>query len=119
MAATSTMLELGTAAPDFSLPDTTGATVSRDDFDGVGRGDDGIELALDQVEQQIRCAHAHFVGRLPYGGKARSQQGCHRNIIEADDADISRDVETGLTAVFERADGHHVIRAQQRGRSPG
>lgn len=28
----STMLPLGTTAPDFSLPDTTGQTVSRDDF---------------------------------------------------------------------------------------
>jgi len=30
----STMLALGTAAPDFSLPDTTGSVVSRDDFGG-------------------------------------------------------------------------------------
>jgi len=30
----STMLELATKAPDFSLPDTTGKTVSRDDFAG-------------------------------------------------------------------------------------
>ena len=30
----STMVELGTPAPDFSLPDTTGATVSRDNFEG-------------------------------------------------------------------------------------
>ena len=35
MAATSTMLKLGTTAPDFSLPDTGGATVSRDDFAGA------------------------------------------------------------------------------------
>ncbi len=35
MAATSTMLELGTEAPDFALPDvTTGWTVRRSDFDG-------------------------------------------------------------------------------------
>jgi len=35
MAATaSTMLPLGTAAPDFHLPDTTGRLVSRDDFAG-------------------------------------------------------------------------------------
>lgn len=32
MAAISTMLPLGTPAPDFSLLDTSGATVSRDDF---------------------------------------------------------------------------------------
>jgi peroxiredoxin len=31
----STMLPLGTAAPDFSLPDTDGNTVSRDDFGGA------------------------------------------------------------------------------------
>lgn len=31
----STMLPLGTEAPDFSLPDTDGATVSRDDFAGA------------------------------------------------------------------------------------
>lgn len=31
----STMLPIGTPAPDFSLPDTTGATVSRDDFTGA------------------------------------------------------------------------------------
>lgn len=30
----STMLELGTAAPDFSLPDTDGKTVSRGDYSG-------------------------------------------------------------------------------------
>jgi len=30
----STMLELGTEAPDFSLPDTEGNTVSKDDFRG-------------------------------------------------------------------------------------
>ncbi len=30
----STMLELGTVAPDFSLPDSTGRTVSQRDFDG-------------------------------------------------------------------------------------
>ena len=30
----STMKQLGTPAPDFSLPDTSGATVSRDDFAG-------------------------------------------------------------------------------------
>ena len=30
----STMLPLGTQAPDFSLPDTDGKTVSRKDFDG-------------------------------------------------------------------------------------
>jgi peroxiredoxin len=29
------MLPLGTEAPDFSLPDTDGRTVSRDDFDGM------------------------------------------------------------------------------------
>jgi len=35
MAATaSTMLSLGTAAPDFNLPDVTGRLVSRDDFAG-------------------------------------------------------------------------------------
>ena len=35
MAGTSTMLALGTEAPDFALPDvTTGRTVSRSDFDG-------------------------------------------------------------------------------------
>lgn len=35
MAATaSTMLPLGTVAPDFHLPDTTGSLVSRDDFAG-------------------------------------------------------------------------------------
>jgi peroxiredoxin len=35
MAATeSTMLALGTTAPDFALPDTNGKTVRRDDFDG-------------------------------------------------------------------------------------
>ncbi len=35
MAATpSTMLPLGTEAPDFALPDTDGRIVSRDDFDG-------------------------------------------------------------------------------------
>ena len=32
MAVTSTMLELGTRAPDFALPDTDGRTVSLDDF---------------------------------------------------------------------------------------
>jgi len=32
MAVPSTMLPLGTAAPDFSLPDCRGGTVSRDDF---------------------------------------------------------------------------------------
>ena len=31
----STMLPLGTAAPDFSLPDTAGKVVSRDDFQNV------------------------------------------------------------------------------------
>ncbi len=31
----STMLPLGTEAPDFSLPDTDGRTVSRDDFAGA------------------------------------------------------------------------------------
>lgn len=30
----STMLELGTAAPDFALPDTDGQTVSREDYAG-------------------------------------------------------------------------------------
>mgnify|MGYP000210735293 CR=1 FL=1 len=30
----STMLELGTVAPDFSLPSTAGATVGRSDFAG-------------------------------------------------------------------------------------
>jgi peroxiredoxin len=35
LAGTSTMLALGTQAPDFALPDvTTGRTVSRSDFDG-------------------------------------------------------------------------------------
>ena len=33
MAVTSTMLELGTRAPDFALPDTDGRTVSLRDFD--------------------------------------------------------------------------------------
>lgn len=32
MAVTSTMMPLGTPAPDFSLPDPNGATVARDDF---------------------------------------------------------------------------------------
>jgi peroxiredoxin len=32
----STMLPLGTTAPDFSLPDTAGATVARDDFADKG-----------------------------------------------------------------------------------
>jgi len=31
----STMLTLGTAAPDFALPDTTGRTVRREDFQGA------------------------------------------------------------------------------------
>ena len=31
----STMLALGTQAPDFQLPDTDGLTVSRDDFEGA------------------------------------------------------------------------------------
>lgn len=31
----STMVELGTTAPDFSLPDTTGKTVSLSDFEGA------------------------------------------------------------------------------------
>jgi peroxiredoxin len=36
MAGTSTMIALGTAAPDFALPDvTTGRTVRRPDFDGT------------------------------------------------------------------------------------
>lgn len=34
MAVSSTMLPLGTTAPDFSLPDTNGTTVTRDDFAG-------------------------------------------------------------------------------------
>ena len=52
----SAMLELGTKAPDFSLPDTQGDTVSLSDFDGA--------KALLVV---FMCNHCPFVKHILYG----------------------------------------------------
>jgi len=53
----STMLELGTTAPDFALPDvTTGKTVRRDDF----RGKDALLVVF-------ICAHCPYVKHLEKG----------------------------------------------------
>lgn len=54
MAATSTMLELGTETPDFTLPDvTTGRTVRRSDFD------DRKALLV-----MFICRHCPYVGHV-------------------------------------------------------
>ena len=57
MAVTSTMLALGTAAPDFSLPDAvSGTVVSRDDF-----ADDAALLVM------FICNHCPYVKHIRHG----------------------------------------------------
>ncbi|MGH2674792.1 MAG: thioredoxin family protein [Actinomycetota bacterium] len=57
MAGTSTMLALGTEAPDFALPDvTTGRTVRRSDFDG------GKALLV-----MFTCRHCPYVRHVRQG----------------------------------------------------
>lgn len=49
----STMVPLGTEAPDFALPDTSGRTVRRDDFDGA-----------DALLVVFMCNHCPYVKHL-------------------------------------------------------
>ncbi len=76
----STMLELGTPAPDFSLPDTVGDTVSRADFDGQ------------PLLVAFICNHCKFVQhvRAEWAALAREYSGRGFAIvgINANDAEI-------------------------------
>lgn len=77
----STMLPLGTIAPDFSLPDTQGQTVSRDDF----RGKHGLLVVF-------MCNHCPYVKHVApelarladeYLAKGVAVVGISSNDIEA------------------------------------
>ena len=77
----STMLPLGTEAPDFSLPDTDGKTISRDDF----RGQRGLLVVF-------MCNHCPYVKHVApelarladeYQAKGVAVVGISSNDIEA------------------------------------
>ncbi len=76
----STMLPLGTRAPDFSLPDTEGKTVSLSDFEGA-----------EAVLIIFMCNHCPFVKHVidelvriikEYQGKGVSAAGINSNDVE-------------------------------------
>ena len=66
----STMLELGTSAPDFSLPDAiTGKTVSRDDFSGK-----------QALLVMFICTHCPYVKHINEGLAALGKDYADKNI---------------------------------------
>ena len=81
MAVTSTMLALGTAAPDFSLPDAvSGTVVSRDDF-----ADDAALLVM------FICNHCPYVKHVRHGLAALGRDYADKPVgivaISANDAE--------------------------------
>lgn len=78
VAVPSTMLSLGTAAPDFSLPDTGGKIVSRADFDGK------------PLLVMFICNHCpyvkHVAAELAAIGKTYQEQGVGVVAIQSNDA---------------------------------
>ncbi len=76
----STMLPLGTEAPDFALPDTTGRVVTRDSV----RGPKGLLV-------MFICNHCPFVkhvrSELARLGRELPSQGIHVVAINANDAE--------------------------------
>ena len=79
----STMVELGTTAPDFSLPDVTGGTVSRTDFQGK------------PLLVMVLCNHCPFVKHLrdhvAQTAKEYQQRGIAIVGISSNDADAFPD----------------------------
>lgn len=97
----STMLELGSAAPDFALTDVvTGKTVSRDDFDG--------KKALLVM---FICAHCPYVKHIDEGLAAlgRDYAGQPVGIVAISSNDVSRYPEDSPEAMKEQARAHGFV----------
>ena len=79
----STMVDLGTTAPDFSLPDVTGGTVSRADFQGK------------PLLVMLLCNHCPFVKHLRDHLAATAKEYQQRGVaivgISSNDADAFPD----------------------------
>ncbi len=96
MAETSTMLSLGTRAPDFTLPDLDGRTISREDLDG------------DALLVMFLCNHCPYVRHVEdvLGGLVAEYQdrGLDAVAICSNDAEqYPDDAPDGLAAQKERA----------------
>jgi peroxiredoxin len=99
MAATSTMLELGTPAPPFALPDTDGRTVSLDDAKGA------TALLV-----MFICNHCPYVKHLRPALAALAEEYAPRGVavvgINANDADRYPDDSPEAMAREKKAAGY-------------
>ncbi|MDX1691325.1 MAG: thioredoxin family protein [Acidimicrobiia bacterium] len=99
MAETSTMLPLGTKAPDFSLPDTiSGRTISLSDFEGVGA-----------LLVMFICEHCPYVKHIRQGlvdlGEDYDDEDIGIVAISSNDVDQYPDDAPEKMAEGARADG--------------
>jgi peroxiredoxin len=99
MAATSTMLELGTPAPSFALPDTDGRTVSLDDAKGARA-----------LLVMFICNHCPFVKHLRPALAALAEEYAPRGVavvaINANDAERFPDDSPEAMAREKKAAGY-------------
>ncbi len=98
VATASTMLPLGTEAPDFSLPDTTGRLVSRDDF-----------AARPVLLVMFVCNHCpyvrHVVDEIVRVGRDYEARGVGIVAISSNDVDQHPEDGPGPMAEFAAATG--------------
>jgi peroxiredoxin len=98
MAATpSTMLPLGTSAPDFQLPDTSGRTVARDDF-----------AAQPALLVMFICNHCPYVQHVTaeLARLGRDYQARGVAIVAISSNDVAQHPEDGPTAMAAFAAAH-------------
>jgi peroxiredoxin len=95
MATPSTMLALGTSAPDFRLPDTAGRLVSRDDF--------ATQPALLVMFICVHCPYVkHVVGEIARLGREYQSRGVA--VVAISSNDVAQYPEDGPAGMVELAD---------------
>lgn len=74
---------------------------------------------LDPPDEQPGDGLRHFLERLAHRSQAEGPPLGHRDVVEADDGNVARDVHAEAPRSVERAERDHVVAAEEGRRSVG